>query len=64
MTDRTWPPRPPDRLRHSWRCTRRSPIVETIRRDPIGRAQIVAMCTECDGTDLDDRLRSEREVTP
>ena len=58
-TDPTWPPRPPDRIRHSWRCTRRAPIVETIRRDQTDRAHVVSQCTECNADDLVERLRDE-----
>jgi hypothetical protein len=59
MTKPTWPPRPPDRIRHSWRCTRRAVIVETVRAGETGRSHVVALCVECDGTDLAERLRAE-----
>jgi hypothetical protein len=62
-TDQSWPPRPPDRVRHGWRCTRRGVVVETIRRDQLNIAQIVTQCLECNGDDLTDRLRAERETT-
>jgi hypothetical protein len=53
--------RPPDRIRHSWKCTRRGPTVETIRADPSGRAHVVLACVECDQTDLAERLREREE---
>jgi hypothetical protein len=64
MTDQTWPPRPPDRVRHSWRCSRRAAVVETIRADPAGRPFVVSLCTECDQHDLAERLRAEAERKP
>jgi hypothetical protein len=56
-------PRPPDRVRHSWRCTRRGALVETVRTDAAGLARVVTMCQECGATDLLARLR-DREATP
>ena len=57
--------RPPSRVRHTWRCVRRGPTVEVVRTDPTGRARVVAMCQECGGTDLLDRIHAERrESTP
>jgi hypothetical protein len=56
--------RPPSKVRHGWRCLRRGPLVETIRRDVTGRAHAVEECVECGGTDLAERLRAEREATP
>jgi hypothetical protein len=53
--------RPPDRIRHSWKCTRRAAVVETIRADPSGRPHVVALCFECDLHDLADRIRTEAE---
>jgi len=58
----TWPP-PGPRIRHGWRCTRTGAVVETARQDVLGRGHVVSMCTECDGTDLVDRVRTEREAT-
>jgi hypothetical protein len=49
--------RPPDRIRHSWRCTRTGARVEVVRRLPNGEAHIVSCCVECDADDLVDRLR-------
>jgi hypothetical protein len=60
----TRPPRPPDRVRHGWQCTRNSPLMETVRADQTGRPRVVALCTECDGTDLAERLRDEAERKP
>jgi hypothetical protein len=60
----TRPPRPPDRVRHGWQCTRNSPLMETVRADQTGRPRVVALCTECDGTDLAERIRAEAERRP
>jgi hypothetical protein len=62
MTDQRWPPRPPDRVRHSWRCTRSSPLMETVRADLNGRPHVVSLCVECDGHDLDARIRERRST--
>ena len=59
-----WPPRPADRIRHGWRCTRRGPIVETVRVDPNRRPRVVNLCVECDQTDLGEQIRAEREARP
>ena len=64
MTDRPWPPRPADKVRHGWRCIRSSPLMETVRADLDGRPHVVLMCVECDGTDLDARVRDEGERRP
>jgi hypothetical protein len=63
MTDSTGPPHPLDRVRNSWRCTRSSPLKETVRAEPACRPHVVALCVECDGTDLAERLCDE-EVEP
>jgi hypothetical protein len=44
MTDHFWPPRPSDRIRHGWRCTRRAAVVETIRPDLDGTPRVVMCC--------------------
>jgi hypothetical protein len=56
--------RPPSKVRHGWRCAKRGPLVEAIRRDSTGRAHVVEECAECGGSDLLDRLRAERDATP
>jgi hypothetical protein len=57
--------RPPDRVRHSWRCTRRAPVVETVKADSTGRKRVVSMCQECGHDDLPERILAERqEHTP
>jgi hypothetical protein len=53
--------RPPDRIRHGWRCTRTGARVETVRRLPFGEALVVLRCVECEADDLVERLRAERE---
>lgn len=50
------PDRPGRRIRHSWRCTRRAPVVETTRRAGDGRLYVVEHCTECERDDLAERL--------
>ena len=59
MTAPTWPPQPINRIRHGWRCTSTGPVVETIRADTAGRPHVVLMSVECDGHDLDARIRDE-----
>ena len=56
-----WPPGlpPPDRVRHSWRCTRRAPVVETVKPDSTGRKRVVSHCTECGHDDMPDRICAE-----
>jgi len=54
-------PRPPDRVRHSWRCTRRAPVVETVKADRTGRKRVVSMCQECGHDDMPERIRAEAE---
>jgi hypothetical protein len=54
------PDRPPSRVRHSWRCVRRGPLLETVRRLPTGEAVVVEQCAECHGDDLADRLRRQK----
>jgi len=61
MTD--WPPGPPDRVQHSWRCTRRGALVEAVKQDVLGHGHVVSRCVECDGDDMADRLQHEREPT-
>ena len=56
--------RPPSRVRHSWRCLRRGPLLETVRRLPNGEAVAVEQCAECQGDDLEHRLRVESEGGP
>jgi hypothetical protein len=53
--------RPPDRIRHSWRCTRRAPVVETVVADSTSRNRVVSQCTECGHDDLPERIRAEAE---
>jgi hypothetical protein len=48
--------RPPDRVHHSWRCTRRSPLTEGTRIAPDGREITVSVCTGCGSDDLAHRL--------
>ena len=55
------PDKPPSRVRHSWRCTRRGPVLKTVRTDPIGQARVCEQCVECGGSDLEHRLSAERE---
>ena len=66
MTPAPWQgTRPPSRVRHTWRCTRRGALVETVKEDATGRARVVAMCQECGGSDVLDRIHAERrESTP
>jgi hypothetical protein len=64
MTEPTWPTRPADKIRHSWKCTRRGALVETVRADQAGRPHVVALCVECDGTDLAERIHTEAERRP
>ena len=52
------PDKPPSRVRHSWRCVHRGPVVETIKRDVTGRAHVVEQCQECGHDDLEHRLRA------
>ena len=56
----SWPPRPPDRIRHG--CLRRGPVVETLRPDPDGRPVVVELCLECEQTDLLERVRDARST--
>jgi hypothetical protein len=56
--------RPPSRVRHTWRCVKRGPLVEAIKRDITGRAHRVEQCVECGGTDLAERLRADRGRSP
>jgi hypothetical protein len=64
MTTTTWQgDRPPSRVRHSWRCVKRGPLLETVRRLPTGEAVVVEQCGECQGSDLADRLRERGEAT-
>jgi hypothetical protein len=63
-SESNWPPRPPDKIRHDWRCTRRGPVVETIRADPNGQPHIVNLCTECDHDDLGEQIRDQRTGRP
>jgi hypothetical protein len=53
--------RPPDRVVHSWRCTRRSPVVETVKPDSTGRKRVVSQCTECGHDDMPERIRAEAD---
>jgi hypothetical protein len=62
MTSTDWPPRPPNRVRHSWRC-RVGPYDEELRELPNRQALVVTVCEECGGTDLLDRIRTEHEPT-
>jgi hypothetical protein len=55
--------RPPSRVRHSWRCVRRGPLVETVKTDATGRGHVVEQCQECGADDLLDRIRTEHEPT-
>jgi hypothetical protein len=55
------PDKPPSRVRHGWRCVKRGPLLETVRRLPTGEAVVVEQCGECQGTDLEHRLSAERE---
>jgi len=50
------PDKPPSRVRHSWRCVKRGPLVETVRTDPTGRARVVEQCQECGHDDLAERV--------
>jgi hypothetical protein len=55
--------RPRSRIRHTWRCTQRhGTVVETAKLDPAGQQRVCAMCTECGGTDVEQRLRDERHA--
>jgi hypothetical protein len=64
MTARSMlPDKPPSRVRHSWRCVKRGPLLETVRRLPTGEAVVVEQCGECQGSDLADRLRERGEAT-
>jgi hypothetical protein len=58
------PDKPPSRVRHSWRCAKHGPLLETVKTDATGRAHVVEQCVECGGTDLTERLRTERDATP
>lgn len=60
-----WPPglTPSDRVRHSWRCTRRAPVVETVKPDSTGRKRIVSHCIECGHDDMPDWIRAEAGAT-
>jgi hypothetical protein len=55
--------RPRSRVKHTWRCTQRGALVETVHTDATGRARVCEQCTECGGTDLLDRIRTEHEPT-
>jgi hypothetical protein len=64
MTARSMlPDRPPSRVRHSWRCVRRGPLVETVKQDAAGHGHVVEQCQECGAHDLLDRIRTEHEPT-
>jgi hypothetical protein len=58
------PDKPPSRVRHTWRCVKRGPLLETVKTDASGRAHVVEQCVECGGDDLAERVRAEREATP
>ena len=51
--------RPPDRIRHSWRCVRRGPVVETVVADSTGRKRVVSQCAECGHDDMVERIAAE-----
>jgi hypothetical protein len=54
--------RPRSRVRHSWKCTQRhGTVVETVKPDPAGQQRVCSMCTECGGTDMLERIRTEAE---
>jgi hypothetical protein len=55
------PDRPPSRVKHSWRCVHRGPLLETVKTDATGRAHVCHQCVECGGDDLVDRVRAEAE---
>ena len=57
------PDKPPSRVRHSWRCVKRGPLLESTRRDDNGVARVVERCAECGHDDLADRLSDERRST-
>ena len=59
MTKSMLPDRLPSRVKHSWRCVHRGPLVETTRRDATGVVRVVERCQECGGTDLVERVRAE-----
>jgi hypothetical protein len=60
MTPAPWQgEQPRSRVRHGWRCVRRGPVLEVVRRLPNGEALVVSECGECHGDDLVDRLRAE-----
>jgi hypothetical protein len=62
MTARSMlPDKPPPKVRNSWRCVRRGPLVEVVRRLPSGDALVVLRCVECDATDLAERVRAATE---
>ena len=64
MTARSMlPDKPPSKVRHRWRCVKRGPLLETVRRLPTGEAVVVEQCDECQGSDLADRLRERGEAT-
>jgi hypothetical protein len=58
VTRPDWPPvpRPSARIRHTARCPRLDPVLETVRVDPTGQARVVLVCSHCDGTDMVWRL--------
>jgi hypothetical protein len=54
-----WPAPPPrrgGRIRHRVLCPRQAPIVETVRTTADGHSIVVEMCSECEATDLAERL--------
>jgi hypothetical protein len=61
MTKSMLPDSAPPRIRHSWRCTRAGGLLDEERELPDGRVLTVTVCASCGGSDIEHRLRVERE---
>lgn len=49
--------KPPSKVRHSWRCSRQAPVVETMKPHPTtGQMIVVSQCQGCGCDDMDSRL--------
>lgn len=56
MTINATPPRRGGRITHTGPCPRTAPVLEAIRTTPAGEPLEVQVCSECDSTDMTERL--------
>jgi hypothetical protein len=55
------PDKPPSRVRHSWRCLTAGPYHDEERELPNGQTLVVTVCDQCNGSDLEHRIRTEQQ---